>query len=78
MAPRPRSTPELLYPALPQTYAQWREGDGGASLRRAIHRGHAHFTRLAQQVLACHESEGTAAGAAIERLLTASDAVCPG
>ena len=69
---------ELLYPALPQTYAQWREGDGGASLRRAIHRGHAHFTRLAQQVLACHESEGTAAGAAIERLLTASDAVCPG
>ena len=22
---------ELLYPALPQTYAQWREGDGGAS-----------------------------------------------
>jgi len=69
---------ELLYPRLSQAYAQWRAGDGGVALRLAIDRGHAHFNRLAQQVLACHESEGEAAGAAIERLLTASDAVCPG
>jgi len=70
---------ELLYPRLSQAYAQWRGGDGGAALRLAIDRGHAHFTRLAQQVLACQESVGEgAAGAAIERLLTAGDAVCPG
>ena len=69
---------ELLFPALPQAYAQWRSGDSGAALRLAMASGQAHFTRLAQQVLACHESEGEAAGAAIERLLTASDAVCPG
>lgn len=69
---------ELLFPTLPQAYARWRAGDGGAGLRLALAAGRAHFTRLAQQVLACHESEGEAAGAAIERLLTASDAVCPG
>ena len=69
---------ELLCPALPQAYAQWRAGDGDAALRRAIDRGHAHFSRLAQQVLACHESEAAAAGAVIERLLTAAEAVCPG
>ena len=67
---------EGLYPRLPQAYAQWRAGDGGAALRRAIACGHAHFTRLAQQVLACHERGGEATGAAIEGLLTSPDAVC--
>lgn len=69
---------EWLFPALPLAYARWRRGDGGAALRRAIASGHAHFTRLARQVLTCHESEGVAAGSAIERLLTSTDAVCPG
>jgi hypothetical protein len=69
---------ELLCPRLPQAYARWRAGDGGVALRQAIGRGHAHFTRLAQQVLACHEREAAAAGTAIERLLTAAEAVCAG
>lgn len=69
---------ELLFPALPQAYAQWRSGDGGAGLRLAIARGHEHFTRLAQRVLTCHEREGEAAGAAIELLVTSTDAVCAG
>jgi hypothetical protein len=69
---------ELLCPRLSQAYAQWRAGDGGTALRQAMARGHAHFSRLAQQVLACHEREAAAAGAAIERLLTAPEAVCPG
>ena len=69
---------ELLFPSLAGAYMQWRAGDGGAGLRRAIASGHAHFTRLAQQVLACHAREPETAGAAVERLLTAGDAVCPG
>jgi len=69
---------ELLFPSLAGAYAQWRAGDGGAGLRRAIASGHAHFTRLAQQVLEYQAREPEAAAAAVERLLTASDAVCPG
>ena len=69
---------ELLYPSLAGAYRQWRAGDGGAGLRRAIASGHAHFASLARQVLACHARDPETAGAAIERLLTASAAVCPG
>ena len=69
---------ELLYPSLPAAYVQWRQGDGGRALRRAIARGEAHFERLAQQALDCHARGGDAAAAAVERLLTAEAAVCPG
>ena len=69
---------ELLFPSLAGAYAQWRLGDGGQALRRAIASGSAHFARLAQQVLERHARDGEGGGAAVERLLTASDAVCPG
>jgi hypothetical protein len=67
---------EALYPFLTDAYAQWRAGDGGTALRRAIAGGQAHFSRLAQQVLDCHAGGGDAAGASIERLLTSAAAVC--
>ncbi|HSQ73201.1 MAG TPA: hypothetical protein VLM87_12340 [Rubrivivax sp.] len=69
---------ELLYPSLAQAYMQWRQGDGGCALRQGIARGEAHFERLAQQVLDCHARGGEAAPAAIEQLLNADAAVCPG
>ena len=69
---------ELLFPSLAGAYAQWRLGDGGRALRRAIGSGSAHFARLAQQVLERHARDGEGGGAAVERLLSASEAVCPG
>ena len=66
---------ELLFPSLADAYAQWRLGDGGSALRRAIAGGHEHFTRLAQQALDHHDSDGAAA---VERLLTSAAAVYPG
>ena len=66
---------ELLFPSLADAYAQWRLGDGGSALRRAIAGGHAHFSRLAQQALDHHASDGAAA---VERLLTSAAAVYPG
>ena len=66
---------ELLFPSLADAYAQWRLGDGGSALRRAIAGGHEHFMRLAQQALDHHDSDGAAA---VERLLTSAAAVYPG
>ena len=69
---------ELLFPSLAGAYAQWRLGDGGQALRRAIASGSAHFARLAQQVLERHARDGEGGRRGVERLLTASEAVCPG
>ncbi|MDO8419298.1 MAG: hypothetical protein Q7S90_04610 [Rubrivivax sp.] len=66
---------ELLFPSLAGDYTQWRAGDGGAALRRAIASGHAHFTRLARQVLEHHARDGAAD---VERLLTSAAAVHSG
>ncbi|MBP6778515.1 MAG: hypothetical protein KA151_14825 [Piscinibacter sp.] len=63
---------ELLFPALKDSYAAWRAGDGGRALRAAIASGKAHFTQLATQALQLH-AEGRG-GAAIESLLTAPQA----
>jgi hypothetical protein len=67
----------VLFPTLPESYALWVRGDGGAALRRAAAGGVEHFTRLAQDALALHAKGEAMAGQAIERLLTAPSAVCP-
>ncbi len=69
---------EGLFPALTRGYAEWRSGDSGAALRRAARAGVAHFRRVAQQVLALHARLGARAGASIQKLLAAPQAVCPG
>ena len=66
---------ELLFPKLPLAYAAWRGGDDGRALRGAAAAGTLHFRTLAGQVLALHERLGSQAGPAIERLLTAPQAV---
>jgi hypothetical protein len=68
---------EGLYPSLREAYAAWRCGDGGQALQQAIARGHAHFSRVAQRACDLHRQGGVQAGAAIEALLTAPEAVCP-
>jgi hypothetical protein len=69
---------EVLFPSLKAAYVQWRQGDDGRALRQAMAQGATHFARLAQQALDLHARDGDLAGAAIERLLTAPEAVCPG
>jgi hypothetical protein len=69
---------EQLLPGLVQAYAAWRGGDGGAALRAAGARGREHVAALAAQVLDRHRTQGDAAGAAIEALLTSPSAVCRG
>lgn len=64
---------KLLYPSLETAYFAWRDGDRGAALGHAIERGRAHFTRLAEQLLLRHAQGDD--GAALERLLTAPEAV---
>jgi hypothetical protein len=68
----------LLYPRLQDAYACWVHGDGGAALRRAIEGGLPHFECLARETLALHAQGDVLAGPAIETLLTAPSAVCPG
>ena len=68
---------ELLFPSLPSAYRAWRSGDGGLALRHAIQRGSAHFKTLAQCAIEAHTRDGAHAGLAIERLLTAPEAICP-
>jgi hypothetical protein len=67
---------ERLFPTLAGGYAAWRGGDAGRSLRRAARAGAAHFRALATQVLALHQRLGRRAGPAIDRLLSAPQAVC--
>jgi len=67
---------EQLFPSLSAGYAAWREGDRGQALLRAAQGGAAHFRQLARQILALHQRLGQRAGPAIERLLTAPEAVC--
>ena len=64
-----------MFPALAEGYAVWRQGDGRALLR-AAQSGAAHFSGLAACVLALHERFEQSAGSAIERLLTAPQAIC--
>jgi hypothetical protein len=68
----------LLYPALQDAYARWVQGDGGAALRQAATAGLTHFTRLAMAALELQGRAEPLAGAAVETLLTAPSAVCPG
>jgi len=68
---------ELLFPSLASAYQGWRGGDGGLALRRAIERGRPHFRRLAQRAIEAHTRDAAHAGASIERLLTAPEAICP-
>jgi hypothetical protein len=65
-----------LFPALPDAYDAWRDGDGGASLERLARAGAAHFRALAERALALHDLHGPQAGSAIEHLLTSPEAVC--
>jgi hypothetical protein len=65
-----------MFPALAQGYADWRGGDAGRALLRAAQAGATHFRALAAQVLSLHERFGRSSGPAIERLLTAPEAVC--
>ena len=67
---------EQMFPALAQGYAAWRQGDAGRALLCAAQRGAAHFRALAANVLALHERLERCAGPAIERLLTAPQAIC--
>ena len=70
---------ELLFPSLAHAYAQWREGDGGAALRRAIAERRARISTASRSgCWPATRAEAMTAGAAVERLLTAGDAVCPG
>jgi hypothetical protein len=66
----------LLFPTLQDAYTCWVQGDSGSALKRAAASGLRHFTQLAQAALELHGREGDAAGAAVERLLTAPSAVC--
>ena len=68
---------ELMFPSLVPAYQAWRGGDAGQALRCSIARGKAHFAGLARQAMAAHAREGKHAGPAIERLLTAPEAICP-
>lgn len=65
-----------LFPSLALAYDAWRGGDSGRALRHAAAVGTEHFTRLARQALDLHARRTTQSGAAIERLLTAPEAVC--
>jgi len=69
---------ELLFPTLKAAYDRWRGGDRGTALQRCAARGRDHFARLAEQCLGLHRELGVGAGAAIESLLTAPEAVCGG
>ncbi len=66
---------ELLFPTLKSAYAAWRAGDGGRTLHGAIAEGKRHFTCLAQRALELNARAGPNAGAAIEAMLTAPEAV---
>jgi hypothetical protein len=67
---------ERLFPSLAQAYSAWRGGDRGRALRRSARSGLAHFRGLAERVLALHHGLGGDAGAAIDALLSAPEAVC--
>lgn len=69
---------EHLSPDLPAAYRAWRNGDGGAALRRATQRGANHFRALAGQVLHLHASRDAEAPAAIDALLAQPAAVFRG
>lgn len=69
---------ESLFPALKDAYAAWRAGDGGRALHAAIDTGNAHFMQLAQRALELHSRAGANAGAAIEAMLVAPQAVLRG
>jgi hypothetical protein len=66
---------EQLFPSLPMAYAAWRGGDAGHALRHAAQAGALHFRGLADRVLGLHERLDGDAESAIERLLTAPEAV---
>jgi hypothetical protein len=67
---------EKLFPTLAGGYAAWLGGDAGRSLLRAARTGATHFRALAAQVLALHQRLGRRAAPAIDRLLSAPQAVC--
>ena len=65
-----------LFPALSDAYASWRQGDGGAALRRALQAGAPHFRHLAATVLRLHQQHGAHAGEPVAQLLASPGAVC--
>lgn len=67
-----------LFPSLFDAYVAWTRGDAGQALLQAAQRGAAHFQALAQRALDLHARLGDAAGAEIERLLSAPEATCRG
>ena len=67
---------ERLFPSLSRAYGAWRGGDNGHALRRAARAGALHFRALALQVLALHAELGGQAEAAIDKLLSAPEAIC--
>ncbi len=60
---------EAMYPSLGLAYTAWCAGDGGAALRAACARGLAHFSALAQELLALGEP------LAVERRLAEPDVI---
>lgn len=65
----------LLCPALPKGYATWCAGDDGRHLRALCDDALAHFTALAEAVLALHARHGDDADAPIAARLGAAGAV---
>ena len=61
---------------MPSAAPVWTGGDGGRALQRAAQQGARHFEALAEQVLTLFREQGELSGPAIERLLTAPEAVC--
>jgi hypothetical protein len=58
-----------LFPRLAKAYVAWCAGDRGHALHAALEHGTPHWQRLCEQVLALHQSSGTAAQPQIKQLL---------
>lgn len=69
---------EQLCSTLRAGYAAWCNGDEGRALRAQARDGARHFALLADELLALHRRDGTAAGAAILARLQTGDAVFAG
>jgi hypothetical protein len=65
-----------LFPALSGAYAEWRRGDAGAALRRAVQAGSVHFRGLAAELLRLHGHFGDLACTPIDELLASTRSIC--
>jgi len=65
----------LLCPELSTAYARWCTGDGGRALRTVCELSAAHFTALADELLALHRQHGDDATPALVERLARTDVV---